>query len=234
MARYLFDIEVFILNHLPLPDNAVVFDVGCSYGEYTIALIEKMRDIPYTVHCFDPVSDFCEIQRREFGHHLNIHINNFGISDHKGDATFCRIKGNEAMEGCSSLCLRPEFVRDNWPYVLTQVKLDTLDNYIRDNDIRHIDLMKVDVEGNEYNVFKGGKEMFINETVDIIQFEYNSCLRDMGFFMADIIHYIDPFNYSLCDFIEGRFIKLTEFTDDWGHHNYFIINNRYFNEHRDL
>lgn len=236
MARYLFDIEVFILNHIPLPDNAVVFDIGCSYGEYTVALIEKMGDRPYTVHCFDPVKDFCEIQRKQFGHFANIRINNFGISNKKGESIFYRIfaPDNEAAEGCSSICLRPEFVVNKWPYVRTQVQLDTLDNYIKENSIKHIDLMKVDVEGSEFAVFQGGEEMFKNEIVDIIQFEYNLTFKDMGILMADIIHWIEPFNYSLCDFIEGRFIRLTEFTDDWGHHNYFLINNTYLNEHRDL
>ena len=56
----------------------------------------------------------------------------------------------------------------------------------------------------------------------------------MGFFMADIIAYIEPFNYSLCDFLEEKFVKLTSFVDDWGHHNYFLINNTYFDEHRNI
>ena len=236
MSRYLFEIEVFILDSLPLPDNAVVFDIGCSYGEYTIELIRKMGDRPYTVHCFDPVADFCNIQRKEFGHLPHIRINNFGMSNMRGEATFFRINapGNEPAEGCSSLCLRPEFISNKWPYVPTLVQLDTLDNYISDNKINHIDLMKIDVEGNEYNIFRGAKDMFLNERVDVIQFEYNNCLRDMGAFMSDIIDYIEPFNYSLCDFLENKFVKLDSFVDDWGHHNYFLINNTYFDEHRDL
>lgn len=157
MARYLFDIEVYILQQLPLPDNAVIFDVGCSYGDYTEELIRKMGDRPYTVHCFDAVEDFCNIQRNSFGGLPHIRINNIALGNRKGETAFFRIKapGNEAAEGCSSLWLRPEFITNKWPYVPTLVKIDTLDNYIKENNIPHIDLMKIDTEGAEFLIFQG-------------------------------------------------------------------------------
>ena len=233
MARYLFDIEVYILQQLPLPDNAVIFDVGCSYGDYTEELIRKMGDSPYTVHCFDAVEDFCNIQRNSFGKLPHIRINNIALGNRKGEIVFFRINapGNEPAEGCSSLWLRPEFITNKWPYVPTLVKMETLDNYIAENNITHIDLMKMDVEGAEFLIFQGGINMFKEEMVNIIQFEYNLTLKDAGFFMADITNYISQFNYCLCDFLENKFIKLnpSTFPDDFGHHNYFLINNTYFN-----
>jgi len=242
MARFLFKYEVYIIDYLPLPDNAVIFDIGCSYGEYTSEVIRKMGKRPFSVHCFDPVKDFCNKQCDLFGHIPGIRINNFGLYNEKKESIFYRINapGNEASEGCSSLCLRPDFITQHWPYVPITVKLDTLDNYIKERAIKHIDLMKIDVEGAELGVFQGGREMFANETVDFIQFEYNSCLKDMGVLMADIIKFIEPFNYSLCDFLgdkpfnydlddypDGRFVRLASFIDDYGHHNYFLINDTY-------
>ena len=237
MARYLFDIEVYILQFkIPLPDNAVVFDVGCSYGDYTEELIRKMGSRPYTVHCFDAVSDFCDIQRNSFGYLPNVRINNLALGNRKGEIVFFRINApkNEPAEGCSSMWLRPEFITNKWPYVPTLVQMDTLDNYVRENNISHIDLLKMDVEGAEFIIFQGAHDIFKKEMVDIVQFEYNLTLKDAGFSMADITNYINQFNYCLCDFPENqenKFVKLdpTTFVDNFGHHNYFLINNKYFN-----
>jgi len=226
---FIYNDEVLALSALNLPDNAVVFDVGCSYGEYSLEVAKKMNGRPFELHCFDPVKDFCDIHEGRLSR-FGAKINNIGLSDHKGESAFFRIKapGNQAAEGCSSICLRPEFITNKWPYEPTLIQLDTLDNYIKGNDIKHIDLMKVDAEGSEFAIFKGGSDMFDKELVNIIQFEYNTTFRDMGIKMADVIDYIYDFEYMLGDFIGGKYVEVKQFIDDYGFHNYYLINNKYF------
>jgi FkbM family methyltransferase len=232
MSEFIFQDEIDALNYLKLPDNAVIFDVGCSYGEYTEEVIRKMNGRPFTVHCFEPVADLCEKQKFRFKDLPNIKINCLALCEGKTKMEFFRIKAptNQGAEGCSSLTLRPEFVSNHWPYVKIEVETDTLDNYIGRNKITHIDLMKIDVEGAEYRVFQGAKNMFKNEIVDIIQFEYCTALRDAGYGMKNIIDFIYDYNYFLADFRGGEYIELTEFKEDYGHHNFYLINKTYFDE----
>jgi Methyltransferase FkbM domain len=53
----------------------------------------------------------------------------------------------------------------------------TLDKFVEANAIRRVDLMKVDVEGDELNVFLGGKQLLSTPFAPAITFEINtSCL----------------------------------------------------------
>lgn len=229
---FIYNDEILALNALNIPDNAVIFDVGCSYGEYTLEVLKKTGDKPITVHCFDAVEDFCVIQRERFKQYPNIKINNFAVSDTKGEASFIKINApdNQAAGGCSSLWLRPQFIKNNWPYLAIIVQKDTLNNYIQENNIIHIDLMKVDVEGGELAVFKGGSELFQKEMVDIIQFEYNDTFLDAGIKKSDVIAFIANYNYLFGDFISGKYVEITDFVEDYGHHNFYLINKTYFNK----
>lgn len=235
MSEFIFDDEIKAINALDLPQQAVLFDVGCSYGEYTLEVAKKMNGQPFTVHAFEPAQRLCDIQKERFKKvpNLRFYINNLAVSDHEGDAAFIRINapGNQAAEGCSSLFYRKIFIENpSWKSAIVPMvtKLITLDKYIADNNIKHINLMKVDVEGAELFVFRGAEDMFKHELVDIIQFEYNDAWKDSGAKMFDVIDFVDDYGYALADFINGKFIKLTEFVEDYGHHNYYLISSSYF------
>lgn len=69
---------------------------------------------------------------------------------------------------------------------LTQ--MTTIDAYCEKNNIDHIDVMKIDVEGHEPEVIQGAKDMLTNNKVDIIILEANESeqqfyesLVEMGF-----------------------------------------------------
>lgn len=226
---FIFNDEILALNHLNIRPGATVFDVGCSYGEYTLEVIKKIKG-PFDGHCFEPVSELCEIQRERFKDHPYIKINNFGIADFTGERILYRIKapGNQAAEGCSSLTLRPEFITNRWPWRPENCRFTTLDKYIEENNVKHIHLMKIDVEGAELAVLKGGEWMFRKGMVDVIQFEYNLSFKDAGTTMADVRVFIKPFNYLLADYIGGKYVEITNFIEDYGFHNYYLINKNYF------
>jgi protein O-GlcNAc transferase len=48
------------------------------------------------------------------------------------------------------------------------IQLDTLDNLRVDNSFKHIDLVKVDVEGYEMEVLKGSKKVLLEESPDLL------------------------------------------------------------------
>ncbi len=55
--------------------------------------------------------------------------------------------------------------------------------------------MKVDVEGHELEVLKGGRNLFIKGQVKIIQFEYGACNIDARVFLKDIFDFFKGMNY---------------------------------------
>ena len=53
----------------------------------------------------------------------------------------------------------------------TYVETNTIDNFCKINDIKHIDILKIDTEGYEEKVISGAKRMLKNQKIDIIQIE---------------------------------------------------------------
>jgi FkbM family methyltransferase len=54
-----------------------------------------------------------------------------------------------------------------------RVEVDTLENVLASLGIAHIDFLKVDTEGAELAVLRGGKPLLEQNRVDVIQFEFN-------------------------------------------------------------
>lgn len=59
------------------------------------------------------------------------------------------------------------------------------DDYCSKQNVVHIDLLKVDVEGAEHNVLFGLKGMIEAGNVDVIQFEYNHARLHSRFLLRD-------------------------------------------------
>jgi FkbM family methyltransferase len=212
--------EIEVLDHI-LKGGMTIFDIGCSYGDYSSYIIDKMFGEPFELHCFEPVTDFFNVEQSRMGHYKNIHLNNIALTDKRGMERFYRIQSeSKEVEGCSSFTNRPVF--KNWPFVMDAVNCSTLDDYIAERGISHIDLMKIDVEGAEFKVLRGGRLALINRIIDIIQLEYGETYRDAGITMQEIIDYMAPSNYVLCNFDNG-FTDITKFVENYDFGNYYLI-----------
>ncbi len=82
------------------------------------------------------------------------------------------------------------------------VPCTTLDAFIP-ADCLAIHMIKVDTEGNDFNVIEGAKALFEAKKIEVLQFEYNSCwiafhrhLRDVFELMAGTGYVIGNLSYS--------------------------------------
>lgn len=109
-----------------------------------------------------------------------------------------------------------------------QVQIDTIDNYCYENQIQQIDLLKVDVEGHELEVFKGMSRMLKEERVKIIQFEYGGCNIDAKVLLKDIFEYFEGSNYSFYKIYPKTIERIDRYDqrlENFQYSNYLIILN---------
>ena len=139
-------------------DFKVVFDVGCR------------TDIDYyhinttpTYHLFEPNTSFTKELKEKISKlsNHNIIVNEVGLSDiNKDDCTYY---SNVQSFTPHWQVVSVHELGDRFP-------LRRLDDYVTDNNVEHIDFLKIDVEGLDYNVLSGGSDTFKNKT-SFIQFE---------------------------------------------------------------
>ena len=95
-------------------------------------------------------------------------------------------------------------MKDDKPNPSCKIKLDTLDNYCKDNKIVHIHALKIDVEGFELDVLKGARNMLKNKAIDFIQFELSDTfLARFGLAPKIVSDLLGSLEYKIYDFDEN-------------------------------
>lgn len=135
-----------IFNHLYKKKSfETAIDIGASYGWVTIPLARKFKNI----HSFEVRDDVRSALAKNIENVLSnekvdssIHIHNFGLGDSDQ-------KVSVAMNPKSGLSSIKDSSASKFP--INQFEIKSLDSI----NIKKVDLIKIDVEGFEYNVLKG-------------------------------------------------------------------------------
>ena len=146
-------------KHLSANSNAI--DIGCHKGE----ILELILGFaPVGKHyAFEPLPHLYEELQRKFGKRVNIHP--FALSDQNGITQFQFVKNAPAFSGIR----KRKYLIDQPDIEEIEVQMKTLDDVI---DSSHpVDLIKIDVEGGELNVLKGGLQT-IRSNQPLVIFEF--------------------------------------------------------------
>jgi FkbM family methyltransferase len=160
-------------------EKLTIFDVGANIGKYSMACLECTKNPE--IYSFEPSKKTFKILMDNLKDR-NIKTYNIGFGDKNGTKTlFYDTDGT----GLASLYDRDLKHRDIYFTKNEKVKIETIDSFCKRNKIENIDLLKMDVEGNELNILKGAKEMLKNRKIKKIQFEFGGCNIDARTFFRD-------------------------------------------------
>lgn len=170
-----------------------IFDIGANRGDWT-ALVLRLNPSA-NVHCFEPSNETMEkLLQRRFP--SNVICNNTGMGAQKEERELFVFESGSGLNslyqrvGLDEFGLKPPSKRET-------VKIDTFDGYCRSRGISRVDFAKVDVEGNELQVFRGMSSALANKQLRIIQFEYGGCYIDAGSRLKDICELMHDKGYTL-------------------------------------
>lgn len=175
------DLAAAVVNRINNP-NSIILDVGANKGDYT-ALLAANLDKSSVIHCFEPSAAHQEslsgLQNQYKG---RIQYHPYGLSSSEGSKVLH--KNNEGS-GLESF-----YDRDISHYGITLdqmecVKTTTLDHWFKRSELNRITFLKVDVEGHELEVFRGGAHVLTSGLVDALQFEFGGCNIDSKTYFRD-------------------------------------------------
>ncbi|MDP1727763.1 MAG: FkbM family methyltransferase [Bacteroidota bacterium] len=194
-------------------------DVGCHKGEILDTIIKQS---PKGKHfAFEPIPYLYDHLMTKYS--LQASIYPYALSDSSGTTTFQLVKNAPAYSGIK----RRSYQVETPDVEEITVVLKTLDEVIP-QDIK-IDLIKIDVEGGEYGVLKGAKNL-LKQSKPVIIFESGLGASDYyGTKPADLYNYITldiGLKIStLKSFIkQGKALSLAEYEKDFNTNSeyYFI------------
>jgi len=187
-----------------LTHGMTVFDVGANIGELSLLFAHFVGE-GGAVHSFEASSGTYARLRRivhESGFN-NIQLVDKGVSASSGYATFYDY--GDGHSGWSSLANRPleKYGIDIKPVSLEKIAVVSLDDYCSEHGIDFIDLLKVDVEGAEFQVLQGASRMFKEKRIGVCLFETGQTTKDMGNDYDDVFDWVRSFGYRLRGVLPG-------------------------------
>ena len=215
-------LKSFISTHKE--KEPVIFDVGANVGLYTEKILEHGKQVGCypQIHAFEPTNSCSEKLQQKFAHNQNVKLNKFGVSDRLGKAT---IYYDTETSGLASL-----YQRDLEFYNIELSKQETiellrLEDYINENSIRHINLLKIDIEGHELLAFRGLGEFLNAKFIDAIQFEYGGTNLDSHTSLMEIAGLLTNAGFDLYkimpNYIEKR--KYEPHMENFQYANYVAL-----------
>ena len=152
-------------------DNPVIFDIGAYVGNVANRYLSYFPKAK--IYCFEPFSDSYNKLTANMKDLPNVSCHNIAFSEKAGKFVI----NSNSFAPTNSLLETDSRVTDYWKKVdFERVKKEevdtcTLDEFCEDNGIKHIDILKIDVQGMEYSVLEGAKKMLESQEISIIYLE---------------------------------------------------------------
>jgi len=180
-----------ILSHYKNKD-IVVFDVGANKGDYSDMILQGKNNA--IVYAFEPnPKSFHELS--EYAKNKkNLRLYNKGCGDSNSEMTLYDVKNDDGSELAS---LYKDVINNIHKMECTEAKIEIirLDDFCRENDIKKIDLLKIDTEGNEMKVLQGAKDIIQKGFVRIIHFEFNEMNVVSRSFFKDFYDFLEGYSF---------------------------------------
>ena len=140
----------------------VLFDVGSHMGTYTDIVLKVYPDCKSFL--FEPQSKIFKKIEQKYSNIENIDVFNLAISDTEKKQNL-NLNNHDLTASLLDFDPKSNYLKfkaklyqtdiNNMNYGTELVQTITLDKFIIDNNLEKIDLLKIDTEGNEFNVLKG-------------------------------------------------------------------------------
>jgi FkbM family methyltransferase len=154
----------------PLGPASVVFDVGGYEGQWASDIFSRYL---CRIHVFEPVEAFAEKIKQRFIQNKSVLVHPFGLSDQTKQV------GMAVASDRSSAYL-------SLPASSQSVKLVRFSEFVDNNRIERVDLLKVNIEGGEYDLLPHLLDTGLIRNISNLQVQFHSFVPDSERLMKSI------------------------------------------------
>jgi len=129
-------------------EKDIVIDAGAWIGDFSAYAAHKKA----LVYAFEPFKPTCDILKRTANLNKTIIPVEYGLSD----AVFTSYLQINSPAGHDNSIISKEEIKDGDN--VEEIRLTTIDDFVRENNLEKVDFIKADIEGYERNMLLGAKE----------------------------------------------------------------------------
>ena len=187
-----FESDVINCSLSLIQKEATVFDVGANIGLITIPIARKIKNV--NIHCFEPSPypyKYLKMTINKNRLNRKIRLNKLGLYNKSGKLNFY-LHGdkNASIDGLQNTTKKIKSEK-------IKINATTIDEYVKKNNIKKIDLIKIDTEGSELLILQGAIKSISKFKPSIILEIWPQNLKEYGFTANKVFNYIKRLDYSL-------------------------------------
>lgn len=165
-------------------------DVGANKGEWAEAVLAIAPEAQLL--CCEPIpATFAALQTAVRG--PNVQLINMALSSRSGTMTINAVPDNPYIASIYG----GNLFGDGLERQPIELRSTTGDDLVGEHALKHIDILKIDAEGHDFEVLIGFKSSIEQGIIDFIQFEYNIFTLEAGKSLYDFFDFLSS-HYLVC------------------------------------
>ena len=203
------NLEGKIVNLLKKEKKLVIFDVGCFRGVFSRKILHLIKKRKFKFYLFDVnkntkkyISDLLLSKHFKFNEVALTNKNgtaefNFNSFFESSGSSLSTLFKDDAKWVSSRKLILKIFLQSTKDYIKYKVYTSTLDKFVKKMNIKSIDILKVDIEGSEYEFLMGAKNTLKNSKIKIILIEISDRKKNYNKKEKKIVSLLEKKNFTL-------------------------------------
>ena len=188
-------------------EGATVIDVGANRGQYALQVLQALPKA--TIHCLEPQAVAFHACCTALSNESRATVHNVALSTSSCTQT---IYSNSPGSELASLRKRR---LDHFGIEVAhreEVKAWLLSDFLVANNIESVDLLKLDIEGTEYEVLLAARDLVLSGRIKTIQFEFGGANIDSRTFFQDFFYFLKP-SFTLFRLCSSRLLQVDSYEE---------------------
>lgn len=152
--------------------HIVIFDIGAHLGQTTLSYKKFFKHS--TVYAFEPHEESFEKMSKGLDGKSNIYLFNIALGESKIKMQY-KINRNTATNSFLEI---DDSAKEIWgasvgieTEKIRNMELNTLDDFVKEEQVNQIDILKIDTQGTEFNIIKGASTLMKENRIKLIYIE---------------------------------------------------------------
>ena len=170
------------LKQFNFKDDSIIFDVGAHKGEYLDFFLRLNKN--FKIFSFEPQKKIFESLKVKYNNQNNVYLNNLGLGEKKENLEM-KINIKSSTSTFSKLNYSSNYLKfkskilGNKMFYKSEISpIQTIDNYMFENNLNKVDILKIDTMGFEYKVLSGAEKTLSKIKLILIEFRSHDLYID--------------------------------------------------------